>query len=132
MDPFKSDNPASSSDADGRSSPGQTSIGGEKVPPSVALEVVTVKIFGRQYRFKSNSPNFVNQIAETIGHEIEQVNKQHPALPHEMDLAAHVAFRLAWAKTKNQEKIEQLNDSLTKAENYVKRLTAIIDLNTEK
>jgi hypothetical protein len=125
MDEFNPKKPPPPSASVGQSSLGSAALGGE--PISSELEVVTVKIFGRQYRFKSNCPEFVRQIAEQVTDEIESVKKQYPSLPQEMDLAAHVAFRLAWAKTKGQQEVEELTAALIKAENGLKRLDTLID-----
>ncbi|MDR1111204.1 MAG: cell division protein ZapA [Deltaproteobacteria bacterium] len=92
------------------------------------LEVVTVKVFDRKCRFKSNRPELVQEIASLAEEEIALVKGQFPGLQHEMDLAAHVAFRLARRLNRCLREIGELNSSLDEAENRVKRMTTSIDL----
>jgi hypothetical protein len=91
------------------------------------LEVVTVKVFGRPCSFKSNRPEIVHQIASLAEEEIALVKGQFPGLKNEMDLAAHVAFRLARRLAKCQKEIGELNDSLGEAEDRIERMAMTID-----
>jgi hypothetical protein len=91
------------------------------------LEVVTVEVFDRLCRFKSNRPELVQEIASLAEEEIALVRGQFPGLRHEMDLAAHVAFRLARRLNKCLREIGELSSSLDEAENRVRRMTKNID-----
>ncbi|MDR2367407.1 MAG: hypothetical protein LBF58_04740 [Deltaproteobacteria bacterium] len=91
------------------------------------LEVVTVMVFDRPCRFKSNRPDVVYQIASLAEEETALVRDQFPGLKNEMDLAAHVAFRLARRLAKCLKDIGELNSSLDEAEERVDRMAMDID-----
>ncbi|MDR2302525.1 MAG: cell division protein ZapA [Deltaproteobacteria bacterium] len=101
--------------------------GPSAVTPKGPLEVVTVKVFGRPCSFKSNRPEIVHQIASMAEEEINLVKGQFPGLKNEMDLAAHVAFRLARRLAKCQKEIGELNNSLGEAEDRIERMAMTID-----
>jgi hypothetical protein len=96
-------------------------------PATGSLEVVTVKVFNRPCSFKSNRPDLVHQIASLAEEEATLVKGQFPGLTNEMDLAAHVAFRLARRLIKCLRDIGELNTSLDEAEDRVERMALDID-----
>jgi hypothetical protein len=91
------------------------------------LEVVTVKVFDRYCSFKSNRPERVQEIASLAEDEIAKVKGQFPGIKNEMDLAAHVTFRLARKLSQCLQEISELSSSLDEAENRVKRMNSNID-----
>jgi hypothetical protein len=93
------------------------------------LEVVKVKIFDRTCSFKSNRPELVREIASKTEEELSLVRGQLPGLTNDIDLAAHVAFRLARELTRCFQKIAELNSTLDESRERVERMTMIIDQN---
>ncbi|MDR1545317.1 MAG: cell division protein ZapA [Deltaproteobacteria bacterium] len=106
--------------------PGPNDQPGRRRTEDVELTVVTVKIFGRDYRFKSNSPALVADIAALIAAEAQEASRR-AALSHEMDLAAHAAFRLARELIRCRRALASLTDSATEAEKRVQEMTSFID-----
>jgi hypothetical protein len=92
-----------------------------------SLEVVTVNVFDRPCSFKSNRPDVVRQIASLTEQEINTVRAQFPGLTSDMDLAAHVAFRLARRLHKCLQIISELNVSLDEVEERIERMAINID-----
>jgi hypothetical protein len=94
--------------------------------------VVTVKVFDRACSFKSNRPELVQEIASLAEEEIALVRGQFPELRNEMDLAAHVAFRLSRRLMKCLQVIGELNSTLDQAECRVERMAISIDRSLEE
>jgi sulfite reductase alpha subunit-like flavoprotein len=92
-----------------------------------ALEVVTVKVFGRKCSFKSNRPELVKEIAKLAEEEMRLVKSQLPSLRQEMDLAAHAAFRLARRLIRCLRDFDELDLEAREAEDRVERLAERID-----
>jgi hypothetical protein len=89
--------------------------------------VVTVKVFGRRCSFKSNRPELVREIARIAEEEMRLVRSQLPSLRHEMDLAAHAAFRLARRLVRCLRDQEELSGEAREAEDRIERLAELID-----
>ncbi|MDR1050308.1 MAG: hypothetical protein LBP95_04360 [Deltaproteobacteria bacterium] len=92
-----------------------------------ALEVVTVRVLGRRCSFMSNRPELVGEIAALAEEETASVKAQIPGVRHEMDLAAHVAFRLARRLVRCLGENAELASSLKEAGERVDRLADAVD-----
>ncbi|MDR1657581.1 MAG: cell division protein ZapA [Deltaproteobacteria bacterium] len=95
------------------------------------FEIVTVEIFNREYRFKSNRPELVREIAELINRLTAEVNVSLPGMPHLTDCPAHVAFSLARDLIKSRLELEQLKAFQQQVDEKISHLTASIDLGLE-
>jgi hypothetical protein len=91
------------------------------------VEIVAVAIFDREYRFKSNRPELVREIASSINRLHREVKASLPGLPHLTDYPAHVAFSLARELIKSRREIEDLKAALAGAEDRAQSLADLID-----
>ncbi|MDR2441890.1 MAG: cell division protein ZapA [Deltaproteobacteria bacterium] len=95
------------------------------------VEIVTVSIFDRPYRFRSNRPELVREIADLINNLNTSVRSSLPGLPHITDYPAHVAFSLARDLIKSHRELDQLRASQAALEEKVSHLADYIDLSLD-
>ncbi|MDR3204121.1 MAG: hypothetical protein LBV23_05200 [Deltaproteobacteria bacterium] len=93
-----------------------------------ALETVIVRLFDRDYRFKSNRPDLVKEIAELVNSERDLCKQLSPDSIHNLDLVAHASFRLARHLLRLYKENLELRALLDDAEERVHKMSHFLDL----
>ena len=63
-------------------------------PPETKSGLVKVKIFGAEYRIRSDNEEVVHQIADYLNEEVEKIKANSPVL-NRIDLTVMAAFKAA-------------------------------------
>ncbi len=93
-------------------------------------QLVSVRMFDREYQIRSDQPQLVELLAAEINREAKKLQEAQPGKmgPGHFDWPVQVAFRLALSRFRTQEAYNTLKAQVeSEAEKMAERITASLD-----